>query len=315
MLRHAARRGLLAAVQLALLAVLVFLLTSLLPGDAAEVRFNEQAGLDEVAHLREQLGLDRPPAERFLDWAGGLLSGDLGTSPVSGNPVREIVAGSLGSTLLLAGVTAALLVPLAMLLGLTAGLRAGGAADRAITSVTLALNSIPDFVLALALIAVFSLRLGWLPSTWLGADGGGLLTSPVLLVLPVAVLLARTVCALSRQIRAGTIAALEADYTVQARRLGVPRGRLVLRHVLPNAAVPGVQELARTGDQLLGGVLIVEAVFAIPGTATALVEAVQSRDVPTVQALTLLLAALALGFNVAADLVGQRLSPRTEVLR
>src|SRR5262249_46378099 len=135
---------------------------------------------------------------------------------------------------------------------------------------------VPDFVLALALVAVFSLRLGWLPSTWLGADGTGLLTSPVLLVLPVAVLLARTVCTLSRQIRAGTVAALEAGYTVQARRLGVPRGRLVLRHVLPNAAVPGVQELARTGDQLLGGVLVVEAVFAIPGTATALIEAVQS---------------------------------------
>ncbi|TDC96584.1 ABC transporter permease [Actinomadura sp. 7K507] len=315
MLRHAARRGLLAAVQLALLAVLIFLLTSLLPGDAAEVRFNEQAGLDEVAHLRAQLGLDRPLDERFADWAGGLLSGDLGTSLVSGNPVREIVAGSLGSTLVLAGVTAALLVPLAMLLGLTAGLREGGAADRVITSVTLALNSVPDFVLALALIAAFSLHLGWLPSTWLGADGGGLLASPVLLVLPVAVLLARTVCTLSRQIRAGAIAALEADYTVQARRLGVPRTRLVLRHVLPNAAVPGVQELARTGDQLLGGVLIVEAIFVIPGTATALIEAVQSRDVPTVQALTLLLAALALAFNVTADLVCQRLAPRTEVLR
>ncbi|TDD34326.1 ABC transporter permease [Actinomadura sp. KC06] len=315
MVRHAARRVLLAVVQLACLAVLIFLLTSLLPGDAAEVQFNEQAGLGEVAHLREQLGLDRPLDERFLDWAGALLSGDLGTSLVGGTPVTEIVTGSLTATVLLAAVTAVLLVPLAMLLGLAAGLRAGGRLDRTITAVTLALNSIPDFVLALALVAVFSLKLGWLPSTWLGAEGGELLTRPVLLVLPVAVLLARTVCTLSRQIRAGTIAALEAGYTVQARRLGVPRGRLVLRHVLPNAAVPGVQELARTGDQLLGGVLIVEAVFAIPGTATALIEAVQSRDVPTVQALTLLLAAVALTLNIAADLVCERLAPRAEVLR
>ncbi|WP_279505276.1 ABC transporter permease [Actinomadura sp. KC06] len=314
-MRHAARRVLLAVVQLACLAVLIFLLTSLLPGDAAEVQFNEQAGLGEVAHLREQLGLDRPLDERFLDWAGALLSGDLGTSLVGGTPVTEIVTGSLTATVLLAAVTAVLLVPLAMLLGLAAGLRAGGRLDRTITAVTLALNSIPDFVLALALVAVFSLKLGWLPSTWLGAEGGELLTRPVLLVLPVAVLLARTVCTLSRQIRAGTIAALEAGYTVQARRLGVPRGRLVLRHVLPNAAVPGVQELARTGDQLLGGVLIVEAVFAIPGTATALIEAVQSRDVPTVQALTLLLAAVALTLNIAADLVCERLAPRAEVLR
>lgn len=315
MLRHAVRRVLLAVVQLACLAVLVFLLTSLLPGDAAEVQFNEQAGLDEVVHLREQLGLDRPLGERFADWAGGLPTGDLGTSLVGGQPVGEIVTGSLTATVLLAAVTAALLVPLAMLLGLAMGLRAGGRLDRAITAVTLALNSVPDFVLALALVAVFSLRLGWLPSTWLDADGADLLARPVLLVLPVAVLLARTVCTLSRQIRAGTIAALDAGHTVQARRLGVPRVRLVLRHVLPNAAVPGVQELARTGDQLLGGVLVVEAVFAIPGTATALIDAVQSRDVPTVQALTLLLAAAALAFNVTADLVCQRLAPRAEVLR
>lgn len=315
MLRHVVRRVSLAVVQLSLLAVLVFLLTSLLPGDAAEVQFNEQAGVEEVAHLREQLGLDRPLAERFADWAGGLLSGDLGTSLVGGQPVSEIVTGSLTSTVVLASVTAALLVPLAMLLGLVMGLRGGGRLDRTITAVTLGLNSIPDFVLALALVAVFSLRLGWLPSTWLGAKDDDLLGRPILLVLPIAVLLARTVCTLSRQIRVGTITALEAEYTAQARRLGVPRTRLVLRHVLPNAAVPGVQELARTGDQLLGGVLIVEAVFAIPGTATALIEAVQSRDVPTVQALTLLLAAVALAFNVAADLVSQRLAPRSEVLR
>ncbi|MBE1533140.1 ABC transporter permease [Actinomadura algeriensis] len=313
--RHAVRRVLLAVVQLVLLAVLIFLLTELLPGDAADARFNEQMGLEEVADLRERLGLDRPPGERFADWASGLAAGDLGTSLVGDTPVREIVTGSLAATALLAAVTAALLVPLAMLLGLAMGLRAGGRLDRAITAVTLALNAVPDFVLAMALVAVFSLRLGWLPSTWLGADGGDLLHRPVLLVLPVAVLLARTVCTLSRQIRAGTIAALESEYVTQARRLGVPRTRLVLRHVLPNAAVPGVQELARTGDQLLGGVLIVEAIFAIPGTATALIEAVQGRDVPTVQALTLLLAAVALALNVTADLVSQRLAPRSEVLR
>ncbi|MGH3241427.1 MAG: ABC transporter permease, partial [Spirillospora sp.] len=213
MLRHAGRRVLLAVVQLACLAVLIFLLTSLLPGDAAEVQFNEQAGLGEVAQVRERLGLDRPLDERFADWAGALLSGDLGTSLVGGTPVSEIVTGSLTATVVLAAVTAVLLVPLAMLLGLAMGLRAGGRLDRTISAVTLALNSIPDFVLALALVAVFSLKLGWLPSTWLGAEGGQLLAQPVLLVLPVAVLLARTICTLSRQIRAGTIAALEAGYT------------------------------------------------------------------------------------------------------
>lgn len=315
MWRYALRRILLATVQLALVALLAFLLTSLLPGDAAEVTFNEQAGLEQVAQLREQLGLDRPVAERFVDWVGTLFSGDLGTSLVSHGPVVDIVTGSIEATAVLAAVTVVLLVPLAMVLGLAMGLREGSRLDRAVSAVTLALNSVPDFVLALALIALFSLRLGWLPATWVGADGSDLLADPALLVLPVLVLLARTVCLLARQIRAGTRAALHAGYTVQARRLGVPRRRLVLRHVLPNAAVPGVQELARTGDQLLGGVLVVEAIFAVPGTATALINAVQNRDMPTVQALTLLLAVVAVVINLLADLVCHRLAPRTEVLR
>lgn len=315
MLSYTLRRLLLAVSQLALLAVLVFLLTALLPGDAAEADFNEQATPQQIAALREQMGLDRPLAERFFDWAGHLLSGDLGTSLVGRGPVSEIVTQSIGATALLALITVAVLVPLALVLGLAMGLREGSRLDRAISSVTLTLNSIPDFVLALTLVAVFSLRLGWLPSTWVGLEGEDLLGKPAMLVLPITVLLARTVCMLSRQIRAGTIRALHGGYTVQARRLGVPRRRLVLRHVLPNAAVPGVQELARTGDQLLGGVLIVEAVFSIPGSATALVQAVQNRDVPTIQALTLLLAAVAMLANLAADLVNHRLAPRTEVLR
>jgi peptide/nickel transport system permease protein len=167
-------------------------------------------------------------------------------------------------------------------------------------------------VIAVVLVTVFSLKLGWLPATWVGGD---VLASPVLLVLPVAVLLGRTVCLLSRQVRAGTLNALNADYVVQARRLGVPRRQLLLRHVLPNAAVPGVQELARTGDTLLGGVLVVEAIFAIPGFATALVDGVETRDVPVVQGLTLVLAVAALLINLTADLVCNRLVPRTELLR
>ncbi|WP_399894651.1 ABC transporter permease [Streptomyces sp. BBFR51] len=314
MLRYALRRCGWTVVQLAVLGVVVFLLTNLLPGDAATVDFNEQAGLDQVAQLREQMGLDRPLGERFVDWAGDLLTGDLGTSLVGGGPVSDALFSTVGVTATLAGVTLLLLVPLAVAVGLLTGLRAGGRTDRVVSAVTLTLTSIPDFVLALLLVAFFSLRLGWLPSTWVGADDGWW-QRPELFVLPVAVLLARTVCVLSRQIRAGTITSLNSGYTVQARRLGVPPTRLVLRHVLPNAAVPGVQELARTGDQLLGGVLVVEAVFAVPGTATALVAAVQNRDVPTVQALTLTLAAVACLLNLAADLVTQRLAPRSEVLR
>lgn len=309
---YAAQRVALAVFQLAVLSVLVFVLTSMLPGDAADQRFTETLTPDQVARLREQLGLDQPALERFTHWLGNVLTGDLGTSLISGGPVAGVVRASVGATLVLTLATLAVVVPLAVALGIVMGTRENGRLDRAITSVTLALSAIPDFVVAVVLVALFSLKLGWLPATWVGGD---LLASPVLLVLPVAVLLGRTVCLLSRQVRAGTITALHADYVVQARRLGVPRRRLLLRHVLPNAAVPGVQELARTGDTLLGGVLVVEAIFAIPGFATALVDGVESRDVPVVQGLTLVLAVAALVINLGADLVCNRLVPRTELLR
>jgi len=309
---YAAGRAALAVLQLAVLSVLVFVLTSLLPGDAADLRFTETLSPEQVARLREQLGLDQPALERFLHWFGGVLTGDLGTSLISGGPVSAIVRDSVGATLVLTLATLAVVIPLAVALGILMGTRENGRIDRAITSVTLALSAIPDFVIAVVLVAVFSLKLGWLPATWIGSS---LLSSPVLLVLPVSVLLGRTVCLLSRQVRAGTITALNADYVVQARRLGVPRARLLLRHVLPNAAVPGVQELARTGDTLLGGVLVVEAIFAIPGFATALVDGDETRDIPTVQGLTLVLAVAALLINLAADLVCNRLVPRTELLR
>lgn len=306
---YAAQRALLAVVQLAVLSVLVFVLTSLLPGDAADLRFTETLTPEQVARLRAELGLDQPAPERFVHWLGNVLTGDLGTSLISGGPVADIVRSSIGATLVLTLATLAVVVPLAVALGIVMGTRENGRIDRAITSVTLALSAIPDFVIAVVLVAVFSIRLGWLPATWIGGD------LPALLVLPVAVLFGRTVCLLSRQVRAGTINALHAEYVVQARRLGVPRRQLLLRHVLPNAAVPGVQELARTGDTLLGGVLVVEAIFAIPGFATALVDGVETRDIPTVQGLTLVLAVAALLINLAADLVCNRLVPRTAILR
>jgi peptide/nickel transport system permease protein len=309
---YAAQRAALAVVQLAVLSVLVFVLTALLPGDAAEMRFTETLTPSQIEQLRTQLGLDHPAVERFTHWFGNVLTGDLGTSLISGGPVIDIVKDSIGATLVLTLATLAVVVPLAVALGIVMGTRENGLLDRAITSVTLALSAIPDFVIAVLLVAVFSLKLGWLPATWIGGD---LLARPVLLVLPVAVLFGRTVCLLSRQVRAGTITALNAEYVVQARRLGVPRRRLLLRHVLPNAAVPGVQELARTGDSLLGGVLVVEAIFAIPGFATALVDGVETRDVPVVQGLTLVLAVAALVINLGADLVCNRLVPRTELLR
>src|SRR5690242_5989769 len=167
---YAAGRAALAVLQLAVLSVLVFVLTSLLPGDAADLRFTETLSPEQVARLREQLGLDQPAPERFVHWFSGVLSGDLGTSLISGGPVSSIVRDSVGATLVLTVATLAVVVPLAVALGILMGTRANGRLDRAITSVTLALSAIPDFVIAVVLVAVFSLKLGWLPATWIGSS-------------------------------------------------------------------------------------------------------------------------------------------------
>ncbi len=205
-----------------------------------------------------------------------------------------------------------MLVPLAVALGMLAARREGGRLDRVVSAVSVALYAVPEFALAILLIAVFGVQLGWLPPTAFGAD---LLARPAVLVLPLLVLLARPICTISRLTRAGMLDALRGEHVRHARRLGITGSRLWLRHALPGALAPVVQQLARTTDWLLGGVIVVEAVFVIPGLGTALVDAVSTRDIPTVQALCVLVAVTTVVVNLVADLVAFRLAPRTGVVR
>ncbi|HEX2316844.1 MAG TPA: ABC transporter permease [Thermomonospora sp.] len=302
--KYAARRLPLTLAQVVAVASAVFLLVELLPGDAAVVLAGDSPDPARVAQIRAELGLDRPLPERFGAWMGGLLQFDLGASIVSGRPVADIVLDALGPTALLAGLTLALLVPLAVVAGVRAALREGGLTDRTLTAAGVALYSIPEFALAIVLITVFSGYLGWLPAT--AIDGIG----PAVLVLPLLVLLARPLCSIGRLVRAGMIEALAAGYTRHALRLGVPRWRVRYAHALPNALAPAVQQLARTTDWLLGGVVVVEAVFVIPGLGTVLVDAVADRDLPVIQGLAVLFATTTVLVNLAADLAAFRLAPR-----
>ncbi|MFV2215058.1 ABC transporter permease [Actinomadura sp. LOL_016] len=302
--RYTVRRLPLAVIQVAAVATLIFLLTEALPGDAAVVLAGDSPDPARVARIRADLGLDRPTHERFADWAGGLARLDLGESLVSGRPVSDIVLGALAPTALLAGITLALLVPLAVATGVSAAVRQGGLLDRALTSTGVALYSVPEFALAMVLIAVFSAYLGWLPATAIGG------LSATVLVLPLLVLLARPLSSTGRLVRAGMIDALDAGYTRHAGRLGASTRRARYAHALPNAVAPAVQQLARTVDWLLGGVIVVEAVFVIPGLGTVLVDAVADRDLPVVQGLALLFATTTILANLAADLATFRLVPR-----
>ncbi|TMR94477.1 ABC transporter permease [Nonomuraea basaltis] len=306
---YALRRLLLGAAQVVAVATLVFALTEALPGDAAVVLAGDIPDEERIAQLRNALELDRPAAERWAGWLAGLARGDLGVSLLSGRPVSGVLADGLPPTLVLAGLTLLLLVPISVGAGVIAAVRQGGRLDRALTTVTVGLYSIPEFALGVVLVAVFAVRLGWFPPTAVGAPPN-LLQQPALLVLPLAVLLARPVCSISRLVRAGMIDALASGYVAHARRLGLSHRRVLLTHALPNALAPGAQQLARTTDWLLGGVIVVESVFVIPGLGTLLNDSVAARDIPVVQALCVLFAATTVVVNLAADLAAYRLAPR-----
>ncbi|GAB2736700.1 ABC transporter permease [Salinifilum aidingensis] len=294
--------------------VVVFALTSLLPGDTAAVILDEHADAEQVAALREQLGLDRPPPVRFLHWIGALLRGDLGTSLLTGTPVAEQLARDAATTALLTIPALVIVLPLALVIGVRSGLREGSRADRALNSATVLLTSVPEFALGLVLVGLLAVRWGWLPATAAGLSGWSLLSDPAVLVLPVAVLAAKHLCALSRQVRIGVAECSRAEYAVHARLLGLPERRVVLGHVLPNALVPAVQQLARTVDGLLGGVVVVEALFALPGMGSGFLEAVRARDLPAVQGYALVFALTTVLVNLLADLAAHRLVPQREVL-
>ncbi|MFE2373890.1 ABC transporter permease [Streptomyces sp. NPDC059398] len=307
------RRFLLAALQCLVVLVAVFAVGSLLPGDTADVLRGELGTPEQVAALRSQLGLDEPAWTRFGHWLGKLLSGDLGHSLTTGLPVGDDIGRRIGVTLLL-GVPALVLVTvLAPLLGTVSGLREGSRVDRTLNTAAVLLHAVPEFVLGLLLVASVSLAAGLLPATAVGMDTADLLTQPTVLVLPVTVLTARHLCDLARQIRAGVAAGRHGSVAAHLRLLGMRERTVVLRHVLPGALGPAAQQFARCVEGLLGGTVLVEAVFGFRGLGSGFVEAVQNRDLPQVQTYALLFAGTAVAVNLIGDLAAHRLAPHREV--
>lgn len=312
MTHYLLRRVLLGVVQVFLVVVGIFLLTEALPGDAAVTIAGDNPDPAVIAGLREQLGLDRPIWQRFADWLLAAAQGDLGTSLAGPRSVAAVIGSAAGPTLLLACLALVLLVPLSTGVGMLAARREGGRLDRMITSTTLGLYAAPEFAMAILLVTVFAVQLGWFPPT---AVGGSLPSRPDLLVLPVVVLLLRPICSLSRLVRAGMIEAQRSPYVQHARRLGFSPARIRFAHALPNAAAPAVQQLARTADWLIGGVIVVEAIFVIPGLGTTLLEAVSARDLPVLQGLALVFASTTVLVNLGADVAARILSPTAEAHR
>lgn len=305
----AGRRLASAAVLLAVLSALVFAATAVLPGDAVSAVAGVDASEAQRAEVRAGLGLDRPAAERYADWAAGAVRGDLGRGFVGDRPVTEVLATRLPNSLLLAGLTLAVTAPLAVALGLWTGMR-GGAADRLVSTTAQVLAAVPEFVMAALLVAVLAVWLELLPRVSVVPLGGTPLDVPHALVLPVLTLSAVGLAVATRLLRVSVADAVATPYAEAARLNGVRGVRLAVRHVLPNAAGPAVQALTLTTGALVGSAVVVENVFDYPGIGRELQLAVAARDIPMVQGIATALAAVMLLVLLAGDICARLLNAR-----
>lgn len=315
MIRLLLRRLALGIGTVALVSAMIFAAVEALPGDACTAILQRDASGQRLENCRRELGLDRPAVARYLDWAAGALRADLGTSAHNGKRIASLVGDRLANTLLLAGCTLALGVPLALLLGVLTGLRRDGASDVVLSAGAIFAMTIPEFVSATVLIFVFSIWLDLVPGiVTVSASAPATAFFPGI-VLPVVVLTMVMTAHVLRTVRSSVIETLESDYVQMARLKGVPYWRMVLRHVLPNALLPAINVVALTIAWLLGGVVVVEKVFNYPGLGHYMIDAISDRDLPVVQAIALILAAVYVGVNLAADMLTMVLNPRLRTLR
>lgn len=290
--------------------VAIFVATSILPGDAAQVYLGPRASETQLTALREQMGLDQPLVVQYVRWVERALRGDFGTSLVSGRPIAASIATPARNSLALAGVTMVILVPLSLGLGIASGLRAGSPFDGVLGIVTTVFYAVPMFITASLLIIVFALRLDWLPAVSFLPSGASPFTQLPALVLPVVTLILGSAAYLVRLVRAGVVETMQSDFVEAAWLRGVSRPRLALRHVLPSILPPIVQVLILYCAALFSGVVIVESVFGYPGIGQELVRSISARDIPVVQAIALLSAVIVVGGNVLADTLTIALTPR-----
>jgi peptide/nickel transport system permease protein len=304
-------------VTLLVVSMLIFASTEILPGDVATHILGRTSSPTAITELRNQLDLNHPAVERYGSWLTNFVQGDFGSQAVgvaSGGkpaPIWDIVSGRLVNSLILAGLTIVLLIPVGLGLGVLAATRVGRPVDHALSVGALALISLPEFVTGAVLLLILAGALfNVLPAVSLVESGSGVLDRPEILVLPVLTLLAASLAQTIRMIRAGMLNALRSDYVQMSRLIGISERKIVLRYAMRNALAPSVQVIALNIQWLVGGIVVTESVFDYPGIGQALVQAVSLRDVPFVQCVALLIAAVYIALNIAADILVVLLIPR-----
>lgn len=299
-----------ALLTLFLVSVVVFVISGLLPGDAAQEMLGQSATPAQVAALRHEYGLDLPAHIRYLNWVRGMLGGDAGRSIVANMPVSEIIADRLPNSLVLAGLTTAVAVPLALFIGIYSAVKRGTGIDRALNVTTLSMVALPEFLVATIGVLIFAVDLRWLPSITLmakDATWGEFLRSYALPVISLAVVV---IAQMARMTRAAVVDQLDRPYVEMAILKGVPPPRLILWHVLPNAIGPIANAVALSLSYLLGGAIIVETIFNYPGLASLMVNAVTSRDMALLQTCAMIFCGAYLLLVLIADVTAILANPR-----
>ncbi|MDA5556641.1 ABC transporter permease [Shimia sp. MMG029] len=293
-----------------LVSILIFAGTLILPGDVAQQILGQSATPEALANLREELGVNDPPVQRYFDWLGGLVQGDLGTSLTSGKDITESIGRRLGNTLFLAFWAAIIAVPLAIMLGLLAVRYRERWPDKMISAVTLASISVPEFLIAYVAIFFISVRLRWAPSVTTINDSMSLGEKLHTISIPIAVLTLVVLAHMMRMTRAAILNVMQSAYIETAELKGLRMFTIIWKHALPNSIAPVVNVVMLNLAYLVVGVVVIEVVFTYPGMGQYLVDHVSKRDIPVVQACGLIFAAVYIGLNMVADIVSIVSNPR-----
>lgn len=315
MLKLILQRLMLAVLSLVAVSVLVFVATETLPGDACTAFLGRDAQGTRLENCRQERGLYQSALQRYAEWGNGVLHGDLGLSLKRNKSINKLVGTRMRNTAVLALTAAAIGIPLAILFGVLAALKRDKPADVSISTIAIFTMTIPEFVTATLLIYLFAIELQWFPAVTTVRHNAPLADLLPNIVLPVITLAFIMVAHILRMVRTSMIEVMDSDYVQMARLKGVPYWRIVFRHALPNAMLPTINIIALTIAWLLGGMVIIEQVFNYPGIGTLMINAIHDRDLPLVQAIALILAAVYVGTNLLADLATLMLNPRLRTSR
>lgn len=310
MLRYILRRLGFLLLTVVVTSIIIFTVTQWLPGDIARVILGREVGEDALQSFREEHGLDEPVVLQYVNWLTGFVSGDWGTSYSTNTAVRPLVLGRMRNSLMLAGVTLVMSIPLAVALGVVAGLVEGTWVDSLISISTLSVVGLPEFVTGLILTQIFSFRLDLFPANSSIAPGSTFWEALPMLVLPALTATLVLLAYVARLTRSEMIEELKKPYVRTAELKGLPYRRVIVRHVLRNSLIPTITVIAISFGWLISGLVVVENVFNYPGLGRLLVYAIDRRDVPLIQAVTFITVIGFAGANLVADLLYALLDPQ-----